>query len=81
MQKDDTDPLQRVEYWKEKFKASIEEQVELYIESDRSANPQKIREQYILNKIAVLTVANENFGKRIQQLEEQLECIEHNEKK
>ena len=59
-----------IEYWKEKFKKSMEESVTLLLESDPSLDEQKIREEYILEKLATLMVGCQELGKEIRELKE-----------
>lgn len=61
--------LDKIQYWTEKFKSSMDEQISLQIEATPNSDPTQLKELYLLNKLATLTVAMEQLGKRVTALE------------
>ncbi len=62
------DQLQRIEDWMVKLRASLDEQVKLGLESKSEATESSIKEEWLLNKIAVLQVGCEDLGKELRAL-------------
>ncbi len=72
MPEKESDELELIQEWKDKFRKSMEEQVELALESNPETDTQKIKEEYFLNKLATLFVGSIELGKKVRNMETQL---------
>lgn len=69
---DDADLLDRIDFWVKKICDGLDEQVELAVKADPNADAYKIRELYLVNKIATLTVAIRDMTKHVRELEQKI---------
>jgi hypothetical protein len=64
--------LSRVDFWTQKFRTSLEKQQRLATEINPGVNLEKVREEFLLSKLATLMVGCEALGAEVRELKAQL---------
>ena len=65
-----TDDMALIEEWKAKFQASMDENVSLKLEGNPELDLNRLRENYMLEKLATIYVGTIHLGRRVKDLEE-----------
>lgn len=59
-----------IEKWRDKFKESMEYIVDLKLQANPNADRQKLKEEYMLEKMATIYVGTMALGRQLRELEE-----------
>lgn len=60
---------EKIKFWEKMFSETMEQIVSIGVEANKNADTDSIRFNYILGKLATLTVASAELGSRIKKLE------------
>ena len=69
----DQDEHEFIEEWSQKFKEQIDERVRNRLELNPNENPLELREQALLEKLAVVYAGCVSLGEKVRELESKIE--------
>ncbi len=71
---ENSNSAEKIKLWKEKFQDSLQKQVKTMMQADPALTESEAKDQWYLNRLATIMVGTEELGKRIINLEKQLEA-------